>query len=391
MSECNPLLSRLKQVGAEIESTCGDGASFDADSFKLRISSVSADVQMAPIEDDTLSDTLGTMPVAMGEKTVTVQIASKLVGSGVAETVPEHDVFLRGCAMTPVALRRIPIGAVTSGPFIPGEVVTQATSLATGRVMQACYTGDSYLYFIVLTGTWNDSGEITGGTTSATATPTGAVSAAGHAYHPVSTSQETIALKIEEDGTYVLCNGAMGSATISSDSSGTATIEYTFNGKLPTSGTGDAAMTSGVTRYTTAYPTFKDAQLVLDRGTVDTFTPVVRAVAVDFQNENVVRKDANDSSGLIASKVTNRAPQITVTAESMKEASYDVFGKMANSTAVSIGWRWNAPDNKVWLWGTNGQITASPKGDADGFSTNELTFRMNKTSGDDELWIVFSI
>lgn len=393
MSECNPLLSRLKQIGAAVEATCGAGASFSASDFKLRISSLSAEVEMAPIEDETLSASLSPRKLAMGEKTVTVQVAGKLVGSGVAGTVPEHDVYLRGCGMVSVVLQRIAIGAVASGPFIPGEVITQATSLATGRVMKACYNGDAYLYFVILSGTWNASGVITGGTSAATATPSGAHSAAGHAYHPVTNSQESIAIKAEEDGTFTLCYGAMGSFTISSDSSGSATIEYTFNGKLPTNGTGDAAMTTGITRFDTAYPTFVDALLVLDRGLVDEFTPVVRSVSVDMQNESVVRKDANDPSGLVAAKVTGRVPTITVTAETMKAASFDVFQKMADSDSVSIGWRWTAPDNNVWIWGMNGQLTGAPKGDADGFNTNDLTFRMNGVSstGDDELWIVFSI
>lgn len=391
MSECNPLLSRVKQVGAIVEAACGEGGSFLAADFKLRASAITPDVQMAPIEDETLSATLSPKKLSMGEKTVSVSITSKLVGSGVAATVPEHDVYLRGCAMKSVDLQRIAIGAVTDGPFTPGEVITQATSNATGRVMQACYDDDDYLYFIILSGTWNGTNEITGGTSGATATPTGAHSAAGHAYHPVTSNQETIALRVEEDGTYTLAYGAMGGFTISSDSSGPATIEYSFNGKLPVDGTGDDDLTAGVTNYTTAYPTFVDAQLVLDRALADEFTPVVRSIGIDMQQDAVMRKDANDASGLIAGKVTGRTPQVTVTAETMLASSFDVFTKMRNSTAVSVGWRWTAPDNKVWAWGTNGQVVNNPKGDADGFMTNDLTFRMNGSAGDDELWLVFSI
>jgi hypothetical protein len=391
MSECNPLLSRVKQIGAIVESSCGAGGSFTAADFKFRPSSISAEIEMSPIEDNTLSASLSPRKLAMGEKTITVQLSGKLAGSGVAGTLPEHDVYLRGCGMKSEVMQRIAIGTVTDGPFIPGEVITQATSLATGRVMQACYNGDAYLYFIILSGTWDATHDITGGTSAATATPSAAHSAAGFAYHPITNSQESIAMRVEEDGTYKLAYGAMGSFTISSDSSGPANIEYSFNGKLPVRGWGDAAMTSGITRFDTAYPNFVDAMLVLDRGAVDEATPVVRSISVDLQGEAVVRKDANDASGLISARITGRTPQITVTAETMKASSFDMFKKMADSETVSIGWRWIAPDNKVWLWGTNGQLTASPNGDADGFMTNDLTFRMNGTAGDDELWLVFSI
>lgn len=391
MSNCTPLLARVKQIGAIVESSCGAGGSFVAADFKLRISSLSAEPEMAPIEDDTLSASLSPRKLAMGEKTITVQVAGKLVGSGVAGTKPEHDVYLRGCGMQSEVVNKIPIGTVagTNPVFVPGEIISQATSLATGRVVIPAINGDTHLYFIIVSGTWNGTGIITGGTSGATATPSAVHAAAGFAYHPRTGGQETIALRSEEDGRYKLGYGAMGSFTISSESSGTANIEYTFNGKF--SGSGDAALTASVTPFTTAYPTFLDARCVLDRGTLDEFTPVVRSVSIDMQQEAVVRKDANDSTGLIAAKVTGRTPQITLTAEAALNADFTVYEKMADSDSVTIGFGWKAPDNKVFVWGTNGQIVGAPGGEADGFDTNDLTFRMNGVSGDDELWIVFAV
>ncbi|NLC25493.1 MAG: hypothetical protein GX777_02575, partial [Fastidiosipila sp.] len=51
MSNCDPLLARVKQIGGIIESTCGEGGSFISADFGLRISSLNAAVSMAPIED----------------------------------------------------------------------------------------------------------------------------------------------------------------------------------------------------------------------------------------------------------------------------------------------------------------------------------------------------
>lgn len=389
MSNCDPLLARVKQIGGIVESTCGEGGSFISADFGLRISSLNAAVSMAPIEDDTLSATLSPRKLAMGEKTIQVQVAGKLVGSGVAATKPEHDVYLRACGYASVVAQSAAIGAVTGGPFAAGETITQATSLATGMVVRTCINGDAKLYFTVLSGAFNGTDVITGSSSGATATPSAVPAAAGFAYHPVTNSQETAAFRIEEDGKYKLCYGAMGNFTINAESSGPATIEYTLNGKF--AGHGDAALTSGVTTFTTAYPTLLDARAYMDAGLSTEFLPVVRSVAFDNQGQAVVRKDANDTTGLIAAQVTGRTPQITLTAESSLNADYDVLEKMADSDSVSIGFGFNAPDNKVYIFGVNGQITDAPEGDADGFMTNDLQFRMNGVNGDDELWIAFLV
>ena len=125
---------------------------------------------------------------------------------------------------------------------------------------------------------------------------------------------------------------------INAESSGPATIEYTLNGKF--SGHGDANLTSGVTPFTTAYPNFvRCPRAYVDAGLSTEFLPVVRSVAFDNQGQAVVRKDANDTTGLIAAQVTGRTPQITLTAESSLNADYDVLQTMADSD-FCIYWLW---------------------------------------------------
>lgn len=389
MAECNPLLDNVKQVGAIVEATCGAGGSFAAGDFKFRPSALSVDTDMSPTEDDTLTASLSPSPVTMGEKKATVKVAGKVVGSGVAGTKPESDVYLRGCGMKSEVVKSASIGAVTGGPFVLGEVITQATSLATGRVMMPCQNGDAKIHFLELTGTWNGTGAITGGTSSATATPSTVPAASGFAYHPVTSGAETIALKVEEDGRAKEVDGAVGTFTVASDSSQFAKMEFTFIGKKGTYA--DAALTSNVVYFTTAYPTFADARAVLDGGLATEFTPVVRSVSVDLQGETIVRKDANDATGLIAGRVTGRIPTIVLTAEAMLAADFDIYEKMEDCDVVSVGFRWTAPDNTVAIWGANGQIVGNPEGAADKLSTMDVTLRMNRTSGNDEIWIVFVV
>jgi len=67
-------------------------------------------------------------------------------------------------------------GAIT-GTFVPGELVTQATSLATGRVVFS-ETNKLFLRDIGGPAAFNDSAVLTGGTSGATATASATLSAA---------------------------------------------------------------------------------------------------------------------------------------------------------------------------------------------------------------------
>jgi len=66
---------------------------------------------------------------------------------------------------------RIPIGAIT-GTYVNGETVTETGSAATGRLNYV--VASSYMYLETLTGTFLGSAVLTGGTSAATCTGSGA-------------------------------------------------------------------------------------------------------------------------------------------------------------------------------------------------------------------------
>jgi len=385
--KCAPRLERIKQVGAIVETVCGEGGAFVAADFKLRVSALDVTVDMSPIEDDTYKKTLSPSKLRMGEKKATVKVAGKLVGSGVPATKPEAHVYLVGCGMQETAVQGSPIGAITGGPFVPGETITQAVSLATGVCVAPAYTGDTKLYFVVTSGTFNSSGIITGAVSGATTTPSAIPAASGWYYRPLTTGTKTIAVKAEEDGFSKTVLGGAGTFTITSESSNFAKAEFTINGKM--GDFVDSALTDNVTYATTDFPLLLDAMCELDRGKLTPFEPILRSVAIDLQGEATLRKDANDTTGLIASKMTNRTPSFNMVVESMLAEDFDIYTKMKNSTGVTLSYRWVSPNSTVWVFGTNAQITGDGPGATDGFLTNDLSFRMNGISGDDEFRIVF--
>jgi len=390
---CNPMLTRIKQSAAIVEAVCGQGGSFTAADFGTRFSSVSLDVDMTPTEDDTIKADLSPSPVTMGEKKAAFKISIPLVGSGVAGTKPEWDVYMQGCATKSEVCKRIPIGEVTGGPFIPGEIVTQAVSLATGICTKGTQDGDTHLFIVEQSGIWAASGLITGSDSAATATGSSAPVADGFAYHPVSRSadQKTIAVQCEEDGAKGVAVGLMGTFTFSANSSEKATLEFTFNGVADLDNFGDAAMTEGVEYFDTVFPILDSARCVLNRGEADEFLPVLRSLSFDMAGTATVRKDGNAAGGLIAAKLTARTPVLTLVPEAMLAADFDIYGKMRSCASINVGFRLTAPDNEIWVFSRKAQIVTNSKADADGFVTYNPALRLCRTNGNDEFWIVSTV
>ena len=386
MARCAPLRTRVRQVGVKVETTCGVEQSLVAADFAIRASDISADVNSQLIENNALSQYLSPKAAQAGEQTATARVTAFLVGSGVAANKPEIDQLLAISAMSSTAVQKIAIGAVTGGPFRRGETVTQATSLASGRIVLPCKTGDSFMYITVTSGTFNASNVITGGSSSATTTPSASPVAAGWRYAPDTSNRNTGTVRVEEDGYKKTVIGACADWSISADSSGMAMIDFTISGNKGTCA--DAAMTSGVTLKTTAYPLFRDALFALDRET-SSYVPIITKVGAQYGNSVSVRKDANSATGLVAAQSTARAPKITFTPEAVLAADYDFITKMSNATAVSCGFRFKASDNEVWVFADKCQIESANEGDQGGTMTNDVTLRAYSENGDGEIELIF--
>ena len=67
-------------------------------------------------------------------------------------------------------------GAVTSGPLVVGEIVTQTGTLATGVIVSGGLTGAGDTIVNTISGIFNATGVLTGGTSGATTTPSVVVS-----------------------------------------------------------------------------------------------------------------------------------------------------------------------------------------------------------------------
>lgn len=169
------LLERKHQTFLKIDTTEGVVTAIGSESAFLALAP-SVRVEKEMIDRNAVAASLSRESDNVGRGSIVFGFGVDIRGSGVATTRPAWDRIIRSCAFRDVPCRwELTIGAVTSGPFVEGETVTQATSGATGRVRWVTPNGASTLHLEAISGTFNNSNLLTGGTSGATATPSAAV------------------------------------------------------------------------------------------------------------------------------------------------------------------------------------------------------------------------
>jgi len=132
-------------------------------------------------------DSLTKTADAAGLVTGRVSFKTEMRGTRIVDStaLPAWDLILRSCGMRRGPLNdELTIGAITGGPFRHGELVTQAVSSATARVMHDTFTGATSILLEPVTGTLNATGLLTGGSTGATATPSVRTAARAYSWYP---------------------------------------------------------------------------------------------------------------------------------------------------------------------------------------------------------------
>lgn len=125
-----------------------------------------------------------------GMQTGSLKFGLELTGTAAFGTVPQFGLPLRACGFRQEIVRKLTIGAVTTGPFLHGEAVSQAVSAATGVVVADTYNGQTTLWIAqgngLGTGTFNGTNIITGATSGASATASAYTANGGYAWWPQS-------------------------------------------------------------------------------------------------------------------------------------------------------------------------------------------------------------
>lgn len=283
----------------------------------------------------------------------------------------EFQWALNSCLTEVKGISRIPIGAIAVASFARNEVATQATSLATGRVVVPAENGDAYLYFEPLTGKMVTTELITGGTSGATATSSAGPAVHGHHVKPISGENciaEASTIDFENDGFHWEARSSMGNMTFEAAANKAMFMDFTMDG--PKNSIGDQAMTT-VTRDDEDPPICKTAELLLD-----TFSPVFSNAKFDMGNTAILRENGNaaDDSGLESGRVTGRKPKFNINLEMDLAATFDFFAKLDAGTKVALQMHVGTVlDKMIWFFADYLEFDQLPIGDKDGITMLDVS------------------
>lgn len=232
-------------------------------------------------------------------------------------------------------------GSVVGGPFRHGETVTQATSAATGTVVGDTYLGQTSLFVRAITGTFNTTNVITGGTSAATCTPSGVTTNSLNSWRlnsDINTFDAlTMALQIDENpGKYLRLKGCRGTVNFQFTHGTPIIMEFTFQGVLvsytetaPTGTLQDSQLVPP-TFFNTAF-TLTDGTLVLDTATAN--KPTLSQMTLTLANAVSLRENsAGAPQGIDFAVVTSRSPTGSFNPDEVNASVYDFAASFAQGT-----------------------------------------------------------
>ena len=261
----------------------------------------------------------------------------------------EFGPLMTACGTKARVVYTCTIGAVTSGPFVRNETITQTTSGATGRVVKACANGDATIMFVPINGIVFTTGAVvTGGTSGATATTSAAEAVAGYSILPSTPYFETATVRNETDGKVWQSRGTAGNMTMQMDASKKAMVAFAMSGAR--SSLADAALTS-VTQDTEQPPILQIAALTMTPTGGSAFSPVGKTISFDMGNKVVARENFNsaDTTGLEGYIITGRSPKLKISYEHTLSTNFDFVTLRDAGTDIAIKWQVGTATGKTIL------------------------------------------
>ena len=393
------LLTRKTQIGLKSETTEGTAVTNigpnDA-AFNL-FDSVTFTPEIEQTERNAFRSTIGRRASIAGVKTGTISFTSELVGGGVSSSnvlKPAISELLLPCGFAEYSVKKLSGGSITD-TFLVGETVSQPSGVS-GVIRAVVKNGSTYdLYLSGSSGTVNSTGSITGATSGATMAPSGAALAANTNYvYTTATEDGTLVksatVEMIQDGVKHAIKGARGNVTFRGSTGTPLQAVFEFTG--PKIDTVNHPLYTGVSYPTNTPPTLLDASF-----TTHAFSGVIDTVEFSTNNDLQVRRDMNQPSGLISTKIVSRAmggsidPEMTVVTGS---GSHDWFGNMDTNaealTQIEVG-NSTTPvsGNHFVLCAPNSQYTNITPGERNGIAINTIDLACNEsTIGDDDFQIV---
>ena len=436
--------TRLRQIAGKVEDQAGTQKSLAAADARVLPREPKGMPDSPMFEGDSVrGDTLAHEGSWRGVRTIQYTFGTLMRGQGALGGVPQWVKYWLAGGWRSRGVDTLTIGAVASGPFLHGEVITQATTAATGMVVLDTYDGTTTLYLVDLgTGTWNGTNGITGGTSGATATP----SAHNASQHTVLTpwphDTEIIAIGAITSGPFVdgeIVTGGTSNAigqVWSDTATGAANLRYRPLDGTFQSGETLTGATSGATTTTSGTPTsdwnpnlslgiYEDGRnkfgygakgsvklagnagepgvidfdlmsiygSVVDGGMLqnvayeDNEPPILLAAQVmadnysmdvatfelDFSSTVTLPTSASATEGKLAATITDRAWTARMDPRAKNVAVQDFYGHWFANTRKTFRATWGSTNGRKFTAFVNGMYQKVDDGERDGESVDDLS------------------
>lgn len=364
------LSQKRRQIAAKVESVEGTAETLTAsEAALLLVGDLSYELVPESERREIIQASKSNWSDLIGVEMARIGMGVELRGSGSASTAPSFGTLLKGASYGETAVKKIAVGAITSGPFLHGEVITGGTSSGTGRVVGQYATGVTHVYYVPVSGTLQDAETITGAG-GASATTSSAPADGGFVYEPVSTGDPSLTMAMYHDGLKKLLVGNRANVTLGIAGAGKPGIlRFSFTGVH--GGVTDVALLSGITYESSLPPVAKNGTVRLG-----SYTPIAKSFDLDMGNSVALRTSMAASKGAISAKIPSREPRGTLTIETPLVADKDVWGNLTGVVVeeleLGIG---SVEGNRFKVIVPQLQITGVPEGDENLISTLALAFK----------------
>lgn len=371
-----PLLTRKLQFLAKIQSVAGTAETLAAADGKTRvIVGMGIDYQAPKIKRDIARASLSPLGMIASTKAGLITLESEINTPDDMTTLPEQEPLLRSSGLSITATRRIPIGAISSGPMLRNATLTGGTSSATGRLLLDSASGVPHLYFAPISGTFQ-SGEVISASGGGTATSSAVSAVYGARGNPLSTFPDIITAEMQNDGFAWSIRDAVSNMAFDVEASKQGMFKFTPIGAKGTFAT--KAMTTGIAYDTGEPPIMQNAGL-----TIGSFSPVFNKVSFDLKNKTVLRQDGNapGNTGIQGARITMREPSIKINLEFTLQVDKDWYANYDASTKEAIKFQIGTTVGKrFFLFAPLAEIAAQPLGDHDGIRSMDVEFLLTSTA-----------
>jgi len=379
------MLIRKRQLAAKIEAVEGTAETLLAADAGILVNfspKASYDPQM--YQRDPVRASLTKMGKLAGKRSAGIDFSIELKGSGSVTVEPEWLRLIRACGFASNALKKITIGAITTGPYLHGETITGETSGATGRVVLKTVNGTTTLYFIALSGTLETGEVITGGTSGATATASADPTSAGFEIKPVSSSVVSLTMGLFEDGIRKVLKGCRGTVKFNFKIGEPATLDFSFKGVE--AGVADVPMFTGVSFDNTVPPVLLNAVMACDGVSLN-----IGEMEINVSNTLASKDKIDDAKGILSFMITGRDMQGSFNPEMVPVATHDFFSKWFSNTPMVVDLAYGETEGNKFRFYAPGIIyNKIDDGDRDGLQLAQTSFDLTGSMepGDDELAIL---